>query len=89
MRMVHTETPIWAYGIVTFLPDIPAPVCQRGLQLEGHYGWQRMGGMRCGGWIEGRITNLACHMVKQGRFMSDRVPHRQHGVVAAECQVWE
>ena len=27
-------------GIVTFLPDIPATVCQRGLELEGHYGWR-------------------------------------------------
>lgn len=40
---------IWASGIVTFLPDIPAPPCQRGLQLEGHYGWQRVEQKRCGG----------------------------------------
>lgn len=47
------------------------------------------GGEGCGGWTEGRITNAACHMVKQRRFTTDRVPHRQHGVVASECQVWE
>ena len=44
---MHTETPICACGIVTFLPDIPASVCQGGLQLEGHNGWQRMEGKRC------------------------------------------
>lgn len=38
---MHTKPPIWACGIVTFLSDIPAPVCQRGRQLEGHYGWQQ------------------------------------------------
>lgn len=86
---MHTETPIWACGIFTLQPDIPASVCQRGLQLEGHHGWQRMERKRCRGWREGRITNLAYHMVKQGRFTTDQVPRRQHGVVASECQVWE
>ena len=47
---MHTETLIWTCGIVTSLPDIPAPVCQRGLQqLEGHYGRQRVEGKRYGG----------------------------------------
>lgn len=52
--------------------------------------WVAEGGGRgtCGGWTEGRITNVACHMVKQRRFTTDRVPHRQHGVGASECQVW-
>lgn len=40
-------------------------------------------------WTEGRITNAACHMVKQSWFTTDRVPHQQHGVGAPECQVWE
>lgn len=43
----------------------------------------------CLRWTEGRITNLPCHMLKEGRFMTDEVPHRWHGVVASECQVWE
>lgn len=52
----HKETLIWACGIDTFLPDIPASLCQRVLQLEGHYGWQPVEGKRCGGWTKGRIT---------------------------------
>lgn len=86
---MHTEPLIWTCGIVTLLPHIPASGCQQGLQLEGQYWWQGVEGMWCGGWAEGTITNLACHMVKQGRFTTDRVPHQQHGVVALECQVWE
>lgn len=37
-----TETFIWACGIVTFLPGIPASVCQWRLQLEGYYGMHRV-----------------------------------------------
>lgn len=33
-KNMHTETPSWACGIVTFLLDIP--LGQRGLELEGH-----------------------------------------------------
>lgn len=39
-KKMHTETLIWACGIVTILPGIPTTVCQRRLQLEGHYGWR-------------------------------------------------
>lgn len=37
-------TLIWTCGIDTLLPNIHASVCQRGLQLEGHYWWQQVGG---------------------------------------------
>lgn len=89
-RYKHKKAPRIACGIDTFLPDIPASLCQGGgLQLEGHYGWQWVEGKSWGGWTEDRITNVACHMVKQSGFTTDRVPHRQHGVGDSECQVWE
>lgn len=41
---MHTGPLIWACGIVTLLPDIPASGCQQGLQLEGQCWWQGGGG---------------------------------------------
>lgn len=49
-RKMHTGPLIWACGIVTLLPDIPASGCQQGLQLEGQCWWQGGGGgKRCEG----------------------------------------
>lgn len=45
-RKMHTGPLIWACGIVTLLPDIPASGCQQGLQLEGQCWWQGGGGER-------------------------------------------
>lgn len=77
---MHKKTLIWACLFVTFLHSCSTVCCR-----VGDYGRQQIERERYGG----RITNSACHMVKQRRFMTDRVPHRQHGVVASECQVWE
>lgn len=52
--------------------------------------WVAAGGGKEMRWVdEGQNHKVACHMVKQRGFTTDRVPHRQHGVGASECQVWE
>lgn len=86
--MVIKKHKTWACGIVTFLPDIAASWCQDELPLEGHYWWQQCRRKRSVGGTEDRVKIVVCHVVKQNRFMSDRVPHQQRGVGAAEWPVW-
>lgn len=85
----HIQTHEWctqkhnfkACWIIAFLPDISV-LCARG-------GCGALWMAVDGGWTQDRITNLVCYVVKQERFTTDQVPHRQHSVVASECQVWE